>query len=217
MHTAAVIFDLDGTLLDTLEDIAASANEVLESLGFARHPADDFKAFIGAGVDVLFERALPVDVAADRAMISEAADRFRVFYAEQWHVNSRPYDGVAALLDGLRQREVLCAVLTNKPHEFAGQCVSRLLPQWHFEIVLGLDESRAAKPDPGGALAIARTLGVAPQRTKFVGDSGIDMQTARAAGMAGVGAAWGFRPENELIENGANWLIRSPEQLLELL
>jgi len=217
MQTTAVIFDLDGTLLDTLEDIAVSANSVLRSLGFETHPTAAFRTFIGSGVDVLFERALPPAAAADRRIIDTAVERFRAAYADGWHVNSRPYAGVAALLDELCEREVALAVLTNKPHEFAGKCVAYLLGDWHFEIVLGLAAALPAKPDPQGALRIAAGLGMKPAAIIFVGDSGIDMETARAAGMSGVGVTWGFRPESELRRSGATWLIDRPEQLLALL
>jgi phosphoglycolate phosphatase len=217
MQMTAVIFDLDGTLLDTLEDIAVSANSVLRSLDYEGHSVAAFRSFIGSGVDVLFERALPAAAAADRRLIDLAVERFRVVYADGWHINSRPYAGIAALLDKLCERDVALAVLSNKPHEFAVQCVAHLLGDWHFEIVLGHDAALPAKPDPQGALRIAATLGIEPAAIRFVGDSGIDMETARAAGMQGVGVTWGFQPESELRRSGATWLIDRPEQLLELL
>ncbi len=217
MQTTAVIFDLDGTLLDTLEDIAEGANAALRSLGFDDHPVAAYRTFIGAGVDVLFERALPAAAAADRRLVDAAVERFRLAYADGWHVHSRPYAGVAELLDSLRRRDVALAVLTNKPHEFAGKCVAHLLPDWHFEVVLGLGAALPAKPDPHGALQIAAQLGLEPAAVRFVGDSGIDMETARAAGMKGVGVTWGFRPESELRRSGARWLIDQPAQLLDLL
>lgn len=216
MNAAAVIFDLDGTLLDTLEDIAVSANAALESLGFAPHPVARYRAFIGAGVEVLFERALPAHVGGDRALIDRAVAGFKAEYADRWHVSSRPYVGVAEMLEELCRRGTPIAVLTNKPHEFAVHCVDRLLGQWEFAMVLGLCDQVAAKPDPVGALGIARGLGVAPAATMFLGDSGVDMRTAAAAGMMAVGATWGFRPRQELEESGARWLIDRPGELLEL-
>jgi phosphoglycolate phosphatase len=213
----AIIFDLDGTLLDTLKDIADCANETLSGLGFPDHPPEDYKAYIGSGVEVLFRRALPEEASGDERVVAEAVRLFRRFYGERWDASTLPYPGIAELLEQLVTHEVRLAVLTNKPHDFACKCVERLLQPWHFDAVIGLAEGLAPKPDPAGALRIAGLLRTDPAQVVFVGDSGIDMRTARAAGMIAAGALWGFRPREELTEHGADWLLARPTDLLERL
>lgn len=212
----AVIFDLDGTLLDTLEDLADSMNSVLGRHGFPVHDVQAYKYFVGEGMELLVRRALPQD-RCDQAMVARCHAEMREEYGRRWADKTRPYEGIPELLDGVRARGVSMAVLSNKPDDFTRLTVSRLLPGWRFERVLGLRPSSPRKPDPWGALLITREIGIPPEEFLYLGDTGTDMETARAAGMLPVGALWGFRTAGELLSNGAAKLISHPLELLELL
>jgi phosphoglycolate phosphatase len=215
-HVRAVLFDLDGTLLDSLEDIGRSANETLEELGFPSHPIESYRQFIGDGLPMLFRRALPAGVDA-AAVIDHCVGGFRESYGRSWNVASRPYPGIPELLDGLVTRSLGMAVLSNKPHTFTVQCVNELLPRWPFRVVLGDREGFPRKPDPGEALRIATQLDVAPEQMVYLGDSSIDMTTAHRAGMIPIGVAWGFRSVDELQASGAVRIITHPLELLRFL
>jgi phosphoglycolate phosphatase len=214
-HVRAVLFDLDGTLLDTLEDIGRSANETLEGLGFPPHPIESYRRFIGDGLGMLFHRALPAGV--DAAIVDHCLAGFRETYGRGWKIASRPYPGIPELLDSLVTRSLGMAVLSNKPHAFTVQCVNELLPRWPFRAVLGDRQGFARKPDPGEALRIATQLDVAPEQMVYLGDTSIDMTTARRAGMIPIGAAWGFRSVDELRSSGAVRIITHPHELLKVL
>ncbi len=214
-HVRGVLFDLDGTLLDTLEDIGRSANEALEELGFPAHPIEAYRQFIGDGIAMLFRRALPAGVAG--AVVDHCVSGFRETYGRGWNVATRPYPGIPELLDGLAARSLGMAVLSNKPHAFTVQCVNELLPRWRFQVVLGDREGFPRKPDPGEAVRIATILDVPPERMIYLGDSAIDMATARRAGMFAVGVAWGFRSVGELQASGARRIVAHPLDLLKLL
>lgn len=212
----AVVFDLDGTLLDTLEDIASAANRVLASHGAPEHPIDAYRQFVGEGVSVLFERALPAS-RRDAPTIASCVEGFRREYAESWNRTTRPYDGVPELLDALTARSLRLTVLSNKPHHFTRQCVDELLGNWTFDIVLGQREGVATKPDPCGALEIATDLSLPTSACVYVGDTGVDMQTAVAAGMLALGALWGFRSAEELRRAGAQHLLAHPLDVLKTI
>jgi phosphoglycolate phosphatase len=216
MTTAAVLFDLDGTLLDTLEDIATAVNRALVSLGFPLHPKNAYRYFVGEGIGELARRALPEnrrgaeDVKACLAAISRE-------YGGGLLVKTKPYPGIPELLAALVKRNIRCAVVSNKPHELTLRSVGTLFPGVVFGAVLGERKGVPPKPDPKVALEAVSTLGAAPPECVYVGDSGIDMKTAAAAGMYPVGALWGFRDKEELIANGAKALIKHPMDLLKLL
>lgn len=212
----ALLFDLDGTLIDSLADLAAAVNHALERAGFAPHPVDAYRLMIGDGAPVLMQRALPPS-ARDPETIHRLLDAFEDYYAEHYTDHSRPYDGIVELLDALAKRGLATAVVSNKPHAATVRCVATLLPGHRFAAVLGARDGVARKPDPAGALEAAALLGIAPRRFVYLGDSGVDMQTAEAAGMLAVGALWGFRGEAELCAAGARALIQQPLELLELV
>lgn len=216
MRVQAVLFDLDGTLLDTLEDIANSANSALLRYGLPIHSVDAYRYFIGDGVTMLISRALP-DENRDSDIIAKCVKGFRQYYSRNWNVNTRPYEGVPELLDALAAKHIKMAVLSNKPDDFTRQCVSELLPNHNFEMILGQRDAIPIKPDPVGALQIADSLGITPSRFLYLGDSAIDMKTAVRAGMFPVGALWGFRPLKELQEHGAQVVIEHPIDLVGLL
>ena len=212
----SILFDLDGTLLDTLEDLGNAANRVLEKYDFPTHPLDTYRYFVGDGAAVLMKRALPENK-RDIDIIGVCVQTFREEYGKGWNVKTRPYDGVSEMLDALTVGGLKMAVLSNKPDEFTKRCVTEFLPKWNFDMVLGQRNSLPLKPDPAGAMEIARCLNVIPSHFIYLGDTAIDMKTAVTAGMYPVGALWGFRTEKELLENGAQALIKRPQEILNLL
>lgn len=210
----AVIFDLDGTLIDSLADIANSANAVLTSFAFPSHPIDDYRQFIGDGVAMLFSRALP---AAHRheTLIGQCVERMRVEYGNRWNADSAPYDGMLDLLRDLRDRGIRLGVLSNKPQLFSQKCADEFFPQGTFDLVFGQREGVPRKPDPAGALEIAAALALSPSQCAFVGDSSIDIETACRAGMLPIGVRWGFRSADELQAAGAQRILAHPRELLD--
>lgn len=216
MPYRAVLFDLDGTLLDTLADLADAANHMLTDLGHPAHPQEAYRYFIGEGVEKLVERALPPD-RRDPASLAAATARLRQHYARDWAVKTAPYAGIPELVAGLGRRGLTQVVLSNKPDEFTRLMIEHYFPEKPFAVVRGALAGVAKKPDPAAALAMAAGLGVAPAEFLYLGDSAIDMQTATRAGMHAVGAAWGFRACAELLENGARQVIAAPRDLLALL
>jgi phosphoglycolate phosphatase len=213
MRFKAVIFDLDGTLLDTLEDLADSTNAALTDMGFPAHPVDAYRYFVGDGARVLAERALPQDKCND-ATIQACHEKTRAEYAKRWDNKTRPYPGIKSMLAELAKRRIKMAVLSNKPHNFTELTVARFLGGFAFDCVLGVQEGIAKKPDAGGALKMAGNLALRPEEFIYVGDTNTDMLTANAAGMYAAGALWGFRTAKELLESGAMALIEKPLDVL---
>lgn len=212
----AIIFDLDGTLLDTLDDIADAANAVLRREGMPTHPVDAYRYFVGDGVRQLVWRSLPENTRSD-VTVDRIQTAYRDEYARSWNVKTKPFDGIADMLDAATERGVKLAVLSNKPEDFVKLCVDAHFSQWPIAPVLGDHPSRARKPDPAAALSIADTFGTQPKRMLFVGDSSIDMETANAAGMFAVGVPWGFRTRAELAGAGARKILNEPKDLIELI
>ncbi len=209
----AVLFDLDGTLLDTLEDLADSTNAALAELGIPGHSPGAYKQFVGDGLENLVRRALRQE-RPDESLLVRGIELTRQEYSRRWAEKTRPYSGVPELLDGLSRRQIPMAVLSNKPDEFTRLCVSRLLAGWHFQVVQGATPQLPRKPDPRGALAIAGQMNKAPAEVLYLGDTNTDMQTAVAAGMFPVGALWGFRTADELLATGAKALAHAPTDVL---
>jgi len=215
----AAIFDLDGTLLDTIEDITAASNRVLAARGLAPFSIDETKLLVGEGIEEMIRRAFAsrgVNVLSD-ADIAAIVQDYRREYQACWREHSRAYDGIAELLAELTRRDTKTAVLSNKSDIYTGRMTSALLPAHRFDIVRGARPGVPLKPDPAPALALAAELGVEPGACAFVGDTDVDMGTARAAGMFPVGALWGFRTADELRRSGAAALIASPAGLLDLI
>lgn len=212
----AVIFDLDGTLIDSAADVGDAVNRVLAAAGFPVHPTTAYYRFMGEGVVELIRRALP-EPARSPERIQAGVRAFFAAYEGNWHHRSRPYPGIPELLNGLSERDLRLAVLSNKPHPFTLAFVEHFLPECRFEAVLGQRDGVPRKPDPAGALEIADRLGLSPEAFLFLGDTPTDMRTATAAGMLPVGACWGFRSARELTENGARLLATRPAELLGML
>ena len=205
------LFDMDGTLVDSLSDIGNAMNAVLASYGLPEHAIETYKTLVGDGARSLVEKSLPEDA---KHLTSEALVRYKARYATHLVVESRPYEGIAPMLATLSERGVRLGVVTNKPHDAAIEVMNKLFPGLHFDIVLGQKEGMPHKPDPSGALLAAKALGTEPSETFFVGDTDTDMKTANNAGMIAVGVLWGFRDEAELRAHGARLLARHPSDLL---
>lgn len=216
MRYRAILFDLDGTLLDSLADLASAANRVLVARGLPVHPEEAYRFFVGDGMATLVERILPAPLRTP-ALVAEAMAAFEADYGRNWQVRTCPYPGIAPMLDSLVAGGIRLSILSNKPDGFTRLCVERLLSQWSFVPLLGQRPGVPKKPDPTAALAIAAHLGVAPEAILYVGDSAVDMQTARGAGMDAVGVLWGFRTAGELRAAGAHHLIAQPKELLPLV
>jgi phosphoglycolate phosphatase len=212
----ATLFDLDGTLLDTLEDLADSMNAVLECRGLPTHEVEEYKFMVGDGVSTLARKALPMEWCGEQT-IADCVMEMRDEYKRRWDKKTRPYDGIPDLLDALTGRGLALTVLSNKPDDFTRLCISKFLGNWRFDAIQGVDEGVRKKPDPSGALTIAAKLDIPPAEFLYVGDTNTDMQTAVAAGMYPVGALWGFRTAGELLASGAKVLIERPGDLLKLL
>ncbi len=209
----AVIFDLDGTLVDSLADIGGAMNHALAERNLPVHPLESYRQFVGEGLEQLGLRVLPEShEGLLPGLLTDYRERYLTHFADQ----TVPYPGVIELLSELVRRQVPLAVLSNKRDDFTRAVVEALLPLTSFREVRGEREGVPRKPDPQAALEIAASLKVAPHRCAFVGDTGVDMRTATAAGMVGVGVLWGFRDRRELEGSGAQALLRTPEELLSL-
>lgn len=213
----AVLFDLDGTLLDTIDDLADAMNSALSACGYATHSAQECKHFVGDGVPMFVRRAMPPAARDDAVAVARVTELYRGAYTANWADKTRPYDGIPELLDALAARALPAAVYSNKPDEATKLVVGKLLGRWSFAAVVGHRPGCEHKPDPATAIEIAGLLGLRAAEVLYVGDTGTDMQTAMGAGMFPVGALWGFRAADELTANGAKVLVAKPMELLELL
>src|SRR5262245_28997092 len=211
----AVLFDLDGTLIDSLSDIGGSLNHVLAEMGLPTHPIEGYKEMVGEGASELVRRALPAD--RRDALHAEVLARYRARYRTHLVVESRPYEGIEDVLAALEARGVAKAVITNKPHDPAVAIVERLLGRFRWDAIVGQRDGVPHKPDPTGALEIAAKLGALPRDCALVGDSRIDVETACSAGMLPIGCLWGFRDREELVRAGAVHVVAKPRELLALL
>jgi phosphoglycolate phosphatase len=214
MPPRAALFDLDGTLLDSLHDIGEAMNHALALHGLPVHPLSAYRHFVGEGVGVLVTRALPTGREDAHTAVQAS---YKAFYAEHLLKHTRPYPGVLEVLSRLAGEGVKLAVLSNKPDAATRQLVAALLPDVPFGAVYGERAGVPRKPDPTAALGIAAELGVEPADCAFIGDTAVDMDTARAAGMYGVGVTWGFRGVEELQSHGARALAHTADELLQAL
>ncbi len=212
----AIIFDLDGTLLNTIGDIAACANTVLERWNVPIHPVPRYAELVGDGLANLARKVLPPNHRED-ATVQRFVDEYRILYQDRWNETSTWYAGIPQLLRTLSERDLSLAVLSNKRDDFTKVCVSSFFPDIPFQQVLGERAGIPIKPNPLSALAIADALNVDPANCLFVGDSEIDIETGIRAGMTSVGVLWGFRPRSILEGAGATILLSRPEELLELV
>lgn len=206
----AVLFDLDGTLVDSLADIGDALNAVLAERGHPTHARVAYQTLVGDGARELVRRALPPDASGELDAVLAA---YKARYHAHLVVETRPYDGVVALLETLASRGLALAVVTNKPHEAAVEIVRTLFAPGTFEVVLGQKEGVPHKPDPAGPNEVLARLGVAAADAFFVGDTSTDMRTAVNAELVGIGVTWGFRGRDELLAHGATVVVDTPEEI----
>lgn len=210
----AVIFDLDGTLLNTLGDLRAATNHALEVRGLPPHSMEEIRQFIGNGIRLLICRAMPEGT--PEAEIDAALDDFKAYYAAHIHDRTVPYDGIPQLLTALRKHGIKVAVLSNKIDSASQQLIEYFFPG-KTDVVFGEHVGVPRKPDPTSCRMVIQQLGVQPEQVLYVGDSGTDMQTAKNAGLYAVGVTWGFRSKEVLLKYGADVLVHRPEQILQIL
>lgn len=206
------IFDLDGTLLNTLKDLADACNFALRSHGFSEHQIDEYKYFLGNGVYKLVERALPMDK-KDGETVDKVLTEFKKYYEKHKSDFTKPYDGIEELLIALKEIGIKTAVVSNKPHEFAVEIVERYFAK-SFDIVFGKREGYLAKPDPTTVIETLNHFKCKKEEAVYIGDSDVDMFTGKNAGLFSIGVAWGFRGARELSAAGANKIVYTSEELL---
>ena len=211
----AIIFDLDGTLLDTLTDIMESVNTVLERYNFPTHELQAYKYFIGNGIAVLTRKAFPQDISEED--FQQYLAEVNAEYAKRQTLKTRPYEGVPEMLSKMNRRGVKLTILSNKPHEFAVPTVQHFFPNIDFAVVFGSREGIPRKPAPDAVFEILAMLKISKDEVLYVGDTATDMLTAKAAGLTAVGVSWGFRTVEELQKAGADHIIDQPAELFELL
>ena len=209
----AVLFDLDGTLTNTIDDIADSMNHALRLHNLPEHTVQEYKYMVGDGAKKLAERA----VGEHREYFRSVYQAYQKQYETHNAVKTRAYDGIHELLEALTERGIRICVLSNKPHADTLTVVHHYFPTISFDAVQGQMEGTPVKPDPTGALMLAAKLGIAPYDFAYLGDTSVDMKCARAAGMHPYGVLWGFRTADELLTSGAEALLESPGELLKYL
>ena len=213
-NVRAVLFDLDGTLADTLADLANATNAALAAVGCPPHPRDKYRHLVGDGARTLCARALPAD---RQELVDTVLEQMRAHYDAHCFDETTLYDGIQELIASLREQNYQLAVLSNKPDDFTQRMVAHYFPAGTFQIVRGQVAGTPLKPDPAAALAIARQLGIPAREWLYLGDTNTDMQTATAAGMMPVGVLWGFREKAELLASGATTIVATPADVLKLL
>ena len=217
MKYKAAIFDLDGTLIDSLADLGDSANEMLASYGFPTHTIEEYRYFVGNGSRKLIERCLPQDKANDASFVDEALARYKACYDKNLTHKTKCYAGIAVMLQTLQEKNIPLGICTNKHQSAADEVCQKLLAKHNFVEIIGDRPGLPRKPDPQKVLAIADKMGVKPAEVAYFGDTSVDMETARNAGFLPVGVTWGFRPREELVETGAKVLLDKPMELFEQL
>ncbi len=214
----AVLFDFDGTLVDTLDNISYCARESLQAIGIEDHTTKEtFQYLVGNGADLLVHRFLALHNRDNNQDFSVVCSEFRRLYQENPVYLAKIYDGILPLLQQLKKEEKKLGIITNKPHATALLCTERLFGTELFDDCCGQQENIPIKPDPTGAKKMLEQFKVAPNQTVYLGDTGVDMQTGKALGAFTVGALWGFRKREELEQNGADAIISHPMELLDLI
>ena len=210
-----VIFDLDGTLLNTLDDLGDAGNYACRQMGWPEHPIEAYRYFVGNGIEKLVERFTPPQHRTPE-QLRAAYEMFMPYYNEHKEDKTVPYDGIPEILLRLKQAGVNIAVLTNKAHHLAGPVMERYFPGV-FPFVQGALPGKPTKPDPALLHELMERMGANAEDTIFVGDSNVDIQTAKNGGLIGCGVLWGFRGRDELLAEGADYLVETADQLAELI
>lgn len=216
MKFKGIIFDLDGTLVNSLEDIADSMNKVLMNHGFPIHDIDAYKYFIGNGIKNLVRKTIP-DAQRNEALIEECYKSMTEIYSRNYLNKTKPYHGIKELLSELSKLNLKLAVLSNKTDDFTKKIIAKFFPDINFTDVRGLTNEAYKKPDPKAAIEIAAEFKLHPDEIVYIGDTSVDMQTAVNAGMYPAGVLWGFREKEELLTHGAQFILEQPMDLFKLL
>lgn len=211
----AIIFDLDGTLLNTLEDLANSCNYVLAKKGFPTFETEKYRGFVGNGAAVLMTRIHPAGTS--QAELDDSLEKFTAYYSAHKDIRTAPYPGIPELLNRLKAMGIRLCVLSNKPHEITCQIIRAYFGDNTFDVVQGKSPAFPVKPDPASCDYLLGELGLERGEVLYVGDSQVDMQTGRNAGLTRCGVCWGFRSEDELKAEGADYLARTAEDILEII
>lgn len=211
-----IIFDLDGTLLNTIEDLGNAANHALELNGYATHSMASYPFFVGNGIRRLVERVLPEDFRREDIIDGLVKD-FKAYYDEHNTECTKPYAGMPELLATLQEQDVMMAVASNKYQAATERIIGHFFPDIEFVAVVGQRTGVNVKPDPSVVFSILAKAKVLKSDVLMVGDSGVDMETARRACIDSVGVTWGFRPEKELVESHADAIVHSPDEILNIV
>ncbi len=209
-----VIFDLDGTLLNTIYDLGEACNYALRKMGFAQHPIPAYNYMVGNGVRKLIERAQPD---ADCDTVDKLLALFKEYYDKNCMVDTKPYKGIPELLSTLNESGVAVAVASNKYQAAATRIVRHFFPDIEFVTIQGQMEGRPTKPDPSIVFSVLADHPTPKSQVLYVGDSGVDMETARRACVESIGVTWGFRPATELRDAHADHIVSSPSEILDFL
>ena len=215
MSVKLAVFDMDGTICDTIEDLADAVNVALTALGYPTHTPDEYKYMVGHGIPNLIFRALPEDKRTEQE-VTKAKEIMLGFYKEHFVDKTRAYEGINELLLKLKDEGIHIAVCTNKAQDMAEKVAEKLFGDT-FELVLGKTDDRPLKPDPSSVNEIMKRYGADISETVFIGDSGVDMQTAVNSKAIAIGVLWGFRGREELKQNGAEFIASTPNDIYEII
>ncbi len=211
----AIIFDLDGTLFNSIGDIAAACNKMLSRHGYPVHPVEKYIHWVGNGALKLVERALPKAIAEQKELVSQLHLEYEKLYYGDYKTNSSLYKGIPEILNFLTEKNIPFSINTNKPHDITVKVVEHFFAPWQFAYIYGQTDEETKKPNPEKALLIAKKLNIPPKDFFFIGDSDVDAQTGKNAGMTTVGVAWGYRKIDE--STGFNHIVQTPRELLNFL
>lgn len=211
----AAIFDLDGTLINTIDDLANACNYALEKSGYPTHEVIKYKKFVGDGKRKLIERIIPSNEKSDE-VIDKVEGLFDEYYSDHMFDKTAPYEGIVTLLEELKENKIKLAVVSNKPHKFISEIVEKYFPGV-FEISFGHREGYKTKPNPQSVLEVIEKFNINKEECVYIGDSNVDMQTARNANLVSIGVLWGFRDEDELKAEGANFVVESSDEIKKLI
>lgn len=210
-----IIFDLDGTLVDSLEDLKDAMNEVLENLNFPTHNYETYQYYVGNGLRTLVSNALP-ESHRTKEQIDESFESMIAIYSKACTRKTRPYNGIVELVKHLKSLNIKLSVFSNKAEDLTKEVVNTIFPNC-FDVIIGLTTEDLKKPNPDKAIEISKIMGLDLEEMLFVGDSDVDMETASNANIYAVGVLWGYRSEEDLLANGAKHLIKHPSDLMTIL
>ncbi|MFA7076049.1 MAG: HAD family hydrolase [Candidatus Izemoplasmatales bacterium] len=216
MKYNTMIFDLDGTLLDTIKDIQETMNQVMRINGYPEYSVEEYKYFVGSGVDILIQRVMRTSKIPDN-MFPILKEGYYEVYAKQSKINTKVYDGILDLINELKSENISVNVLSNKPHTQTLDVINYYFKAGTFDLIYGKKEEFSPKPDPSSAFDLISSLGVKPEEVIYVGDTEIDIQTSKNAGFLSVGVLWGFRKKEELLQAGSDVIVENPLDIMRLI